>query len=221
MLTSNRDEAVGRVTIPPQIYTTNNTIIAYPKDSVAGGTWIGASDKKRVLCLLNGAFKKHTKKPNYRKSRGLVVKELLTCNNLEENIQAYNFSDIEPFTLICVDWSVTLQLTELVWDGIKAHITKLPLETKIWSSSTLYTDKMKALRKEWLATYLTENKQTSEVLLDFHEHYKVGDKNIDLQIDRGLLKTVSITQFEKMDNTIKNVYKDLLKQTMLSQEFNF
>ena len=30
--------------------------VLFPKDGEKGGTWIGVSNKKRTLCLLNGAF---------------------------------------------------------------------------------------------------------------------------------------------------------------------
>lgn len=81
ILTSNRDEQISRETLPPKIYVENSVEMLFPKDKLAGGTWIGVSNKNRLVCVLNGAFKKHTKKDNYLKSRGLIAKELLQCNN--------------------------------------------------------------------------------------------------------------------------------------------
>ena len=77
VLTSNRDEATGRQTLPPKTYEVAGSKMAFPKDVLAGGTWLGVSDRKRAICLLNGAFKKHERKLPYGKSRGVVVKARL------------------------------------------------------------------------------------------------------------------------------------------------
>lgn len=212
MLISNRDEAVNRRTISPMQYEENGVSLVYPKDEAAGGTWIGSSSKNRLLCLLNGAFVKHDRKSSYKKSRGIIVKELLKVNDVFAEIKEYDFNEIEPFTLLIVDWNSELKLIELIWDGVNAQITNLPLEPKIWSSSTLYNSEMKTFRKQWFQEYLSQNGSSSDELLYFHEYYGIGDPMLDLKIDRGLLKTVSITMFEKTQEDMKFVYKDLLHQ---------
>jgi len=220
MLISNRDEAVNRRTITPKLYEENGVALLYPKDEVAGGTWIGSSSKNRLLCLLNGAFVKHDRKSSYKKSRGIIVKELLEVIDVFAEIHQYDFNDIEPFTLLIVDWNSELKLIELIWDGTKAQITNLPLEPKIWSSSTLYNAEMKLMRKQWFEEFLSQNGSSSKELLYFHEHYGIGDSMLDLKIDRGLLKTVSITMFEKKNTDIQVVYKDLLQQETEKLKFN-
>lgn len=219
LLTSNRDEGISRRTIEPKYYVDNGVESLYPKDEVAGGTWVGVSSKNRLLCLLNGAFEKHVRKPKYSKSRGLIVKELLEVDDLMKSIREYDFSGVEPFTLILIDWQKDLQLIELVWDEKFAHIKELPLESRIWSSSTLYTDAMKEIRRVWFADYLSENEATSESIFKFHETYGVGDNDIDLQIDRGMLKTVSITAFDKQSEVVNVRYKDLLNNKDYCSEF--
>ena len=49
----------------------------FPKDKTAGGSWIGVSDKNRVLCVLNGGFAFHQRQSFYRLSRGVVMRDLL------------------------------------------------------------------------------------------------------------------------------------------------
>jgi len=220
MLISNRDEAVNRKTVPPKRYENKVISLVYPRDEVAGGTWIGASSKNRMLCLLNGAFVKHNRKSSYKKSRGIIVKELLEVGDVFTEVQEYDFDDIEPFTLLIVDWNSELKLIELIWDGTNTQITDLPLEPKIWSSSTLYNSEMKTFRQQWFKEYLNQNGSSSEELLYFHEHYGVGDPMLDLKIDRGLLKTVSITMFEKKEDDIQVVYKDLLHDNTSKLVFN-
>jgi hypothetical protein len=220
MLISNRDEAVNRKTISPKEYMENGVSMVFPKDEVAGGTWIGSSSKNRLLCLLNGAFVKHDRKLSYKKSRGIIVKELLEVDDVFTEIHQYDFNEIEPFTLLIVDWDSDLKLIELIWDGVKAQITDLPLEPKIWSSSTLYNSEMKTFRKQWFQEYLSKNGSSSVVLVYFHEFYGIGDPMLDLKIDRGVLKTVSITMFEKLEEDIKVIYKDLLRDHTSELMFN-
>jgi len=138
ILTSNRDEAVGRTTLVPSFYDIDGVKMLFPKDAVAGGTWIGISEKSRMICLLNGGFENHVKVQDYKMSRGIVVKRLLKADDLSEAINNFDYQGIEPFTIVAIDWSNNLKATELVWDGYKAHITVLDKEPKIWSSSTLY-----------------------------------------------------------------------------------
>lgn len=209
ILTSNIDEAVSRKTLPPAKYDVDGVQMIFPKDELAGGTWIGSSEKDRLICLLNGAYEKHVRKPSYRKSRGLVVKELLASDDIVNQLKNYDLTSIEPFTLIVVDWNNGLSLHELVWDEKERVVTKLPLEPKIWSSSTLYTNQMKAVRREWFERVFNGN-ESQDAILDFHENYGVGDKDIDLQIDRGALKTVSITSVKKDKDVVSFSYKDLI-----------
>jgi hypothetical protein len=57
ILTSNRDETPMRKIVPPKTYIENGVELTYSKDELAGGTWVGTSHKKKVVCLLNVAFR--------------------------------------------------------------------------------------------------------------------------------------------------------------------
>ena len=148
ILTSNRDESPLRKTIPPKEYIENGVKITYPKDELAGGTWIGVSENNRLVCLLNGGFTKHKRSNFYRLSRGVIVKQILTSNNATDFINDFDFTEIEPFTIVLIDWNTELELYELVWDGSTKHFVKLPQQPRIWSSSTLYTEETKKLREK-------------------------------------------------------------------------
>lgn len=220
ILTSNRDEAVGRTTLPPDFYDVDGVKMLFPKDAVAGGSWIGVSEKDTMICLLNGGFENHVKVENYKMSRGVVVKELLKADDLSAAIDTFNYEGIEPFTIVAIDWSSGLKATELVWDGYKAHITVLPDVPKIWSSSTLYDARMKQKRRDWFEVFSNENKLDANKLHHFHTTAGEGDKNVDVLLDRGLLKTVSITQVEKIDDNCAMTYYDLQKDEVHRAEFD-
>lgn len=210
ILTSNRDEAPGRETFPPEIYEEDGVKLLYPKDAVAGGTWIGASDKKRIVCLMNGGFVAHKREAFYRKSRGLVVKDLLKSANLKKEIENYDFCGIEPFTTVLIEWETEVQLLQLVWDGETYHFSEEPLAPHIWSSSPLYPENLKKKREQWFSAFLLETiKPSEEELLQFHKTAGEGDLNSNLIMDRGFIKTKSITQISKKENAIEMRYEDL------------
>ncbi len=209
ILTSNRDEVVNRKTLLPEFYKINETRMLFPKDAVAGGTWIGVSDKNTMICLLNGGFEIHERQVSYRQSRGVVVKDLLQADDLEKAITNYDCKGIEPFTIVAANWGSDLLLFELVWDGKQKHLRSLEKKTHIWSSSTLYTKEMKNMRQEWFNTFKDENMLAPDSLLDFHKNAGIGDKDVDLQIDRDFLKTISITQIVKNEEELTMRYENL------------
>ena len=218
VLTSNRDEAPDRISKHPQLYKEHNVEMLFPKDELAGGTWIGVSKKNRLLCLLNGGFIKHKRKSKYTLSRGTIVKKLLASNTVLDAIHKYDFNNVEPFTIVIVDWNTDLQFMELVWDGQQSHFRKLPLETRIWSSSTLYTEEMKTERLEWFEKFIIQNELNAKSILDFHKS-ETQNKDYGIVMDRGLVKTTSITQIEKTNDVVKMHYLDLMKNSNYTTNF--
>jgi len=201
ILTSNRDETPLRKTIPPKKYVEDGVTLTYPKDEIAGGTWIGVSSKNRVVCLLNGGFVNHKRKLPYKMSRGIIVKNILIADNAIAFINEFDFTNIEPFTLILIDWDVKLVTYELVWDGVKKHFKPLAQEPKIWSSSPLYTPEMKEEREMWFTNWLENNKKDSlKNILEFHKNNSLGTKEISPKMKRKFVETVSITSIKKEEN---------------------
>ena len=68
LLSFNRDEAVDRQTFAPERQNVNGCEMIFPKDAVAGGTWLGVSERKRLVGIMNGEFKAHKRNPPYRKA---------------------------------------------------------------------------------------------------------------------------------------------------------
>ena len=225
ILTSSRDVPfVREKALFPKKYKEDNIEITYPKDGRAGGTWIGYSEKNRLICLLNGGFKNHYLttdiKIKYRKSRGIIVLDLLKKTEINSALDEIDLHQIEPFTLVIVDWNNNLQLIELVWDGIKKHIKKLPQEMHIWSSATLYDTEMKQMRKKWFNKWQKEfyereisDKELHLVqanrVLNFHHQAGIGDCNVDVIMKREKVGTVSITQVTKLDDRISMDYEEI------------
>ncbi|MFL1013003.1 NRDE family protein [Flavisericum labens] len=220
VLTTNRDEAPDRVSLKPDFYTFQNTKLLFPKDKLAGGTWIGVSEKNRVVCVLNGGFEFHQRKTGYRKSRGVIAKDMMVAQNVIEAIENYDLTGIEPFTMVIADWNSELKFLEWVWDGRKKHIADLPLEPKIWSSSTLYSQEMKAERLQWFEDFKKNHKLSAESLKKFHKTGGDGNSEYGVIMDRGFVKTTSITQVEKQNEAIDMRFKSLQTNETSSKSFN-
>lgn len=219
ILTSNRDEAAERKTIPPRNYSENGTTMLYPKDETAGGTWIGISGHERLICLLNGGFENHVREEKYRKSRGVVVKDLLAVVDVDREIEKYDFRNIEPFSIILVEWKRDLRFLEFVWDGSVKHLKELDLKSHLWSSSPLYTPEMKELRITWFKEFSRSADPSAENLWEFHHTGGVGNKNLDLIMDRGFVKTKSITQVVKQGVILRMIYEDLSTRKITKVSF--
>ncbi|MCF6222819.1 MAG: NRDE family protein [Flavobacteriaceae bacterium] len=217
ILTSSRDVPFSREKADlPKQYIEQGISLYYPKDGKAGGTWIGFSDKKRMICLLNGGFKNHKQQEYYIKSRGLIVKELLKSDDITKACKTIDLEKVEPFTLVIVAWIKKIDLFEFVWDGNNKHFSILKQENHIWSSSTLYTDAIKNRRKSWFKKWELEhhpqNPKTENVkndILKFHHTAGEGDSNVDVLMKRVKVGTVSITQVIKNNNDIKMNYEEI------------
>ncbi|MBT8269830.1 MAG: hypothetical protein HKO96_02820 [Flavobacteriaceae bacterium] len=219
ILTSNRDEAPDRYTHPPQIYSDAGGHLLYPKDSRAGGTWIGISEQKRLVCVLNGAFVKHHRTPPYEISRGQIAKELMVCENLGQEIDDLNLMQVEPFTMIIVEWKDDLRAMELIWDGFKKHLTEVTESNRIWSSSSLYSSKMKAARNHWFNNFKSSTDLDADSIWKFHHSAGDGNKEYGVIMDRGKVRTTSVTQVMKQGSEVQMIYDDLQANEKSVQAF--
>jgi len=216
ILTSSRDIPFSRKKADhPKKMVEDGVELYYPKDGKAGGTWIGTSAKNRLICLLNGGFVYHTSRVKYTKSRGLIVKELLKTDDIRNGLNKIDLIGVEQFTLTIVDWNNELELIEFVWDGVEKHTKLMIQEPHIWSSSTLYDESVKQLRRDWFANWQESNlgfyevDRTQENILKFHHTAGVGDEFIDVLMNRGLGGTVSITSVKKKQKDITMSYEEI------------
>lgn len=211
ILTSNRDEWPGRPTTAPVKHDgPNDQTLLYPTDGMAGGSWIAISSSGALACLLNGAFERHTRKPPYRRSRGLVLIDAFAYDSFKEFVDEYDFSEIEPFTLLFLANGV---INELRWDGTQTHFTLPdPAKPHIWASATLYTTEYIAKRKLWFEAWLQNHTlYNPEEIMKFHHTGGEGDKYNDIVMNReGLVQTVSITCVINSANGMEMIYEDLL-----------
>lgn len=212
-ITSNRDEKSSRkAALVPEFYQMKTGRIAFPKDGRAGGTWIALHENGNAIVFLNGAEKKHEKKPSYRKSRGVILLELIDSEDPVTTFHTIDLDDIEPFTAIT--WS-DRQLYQCRWNGMEKEIVEKSIHTShIWASSTLYSEEVIGKRRKWFNDFLSAHPQINQPeILDFHMHTGDGDVHNDLRINRnGIDMTVSVTSLLIENETASIRYIDLLHQ---------
>ena len=216
ILTSNRDEKVQRPTFYPEIYNFQGMQVCFPKDALAGGSWIAANEKGRLCCLLNGAFIPHEKQSFHTHSRGRVLTDLVASPlDVMFFFSQQDLSKTEPFTIITVEikGKKLIYFTEFIWDGTNKYLKELDkYQSYVWSSVTLYSEEHRGLRKEWFNNFLSEHdsKVSSDEVWNFHSGYHTSDNTVNLVMHREEgLKTVSITQVTPSNGKFAMKYIDL------------
>lgn len=211
IITSNRDENVMRPNaIPPESYSLKGKNVFFPKDPKAGGTWFVVDENGTVLILLNGASEKHKVEPHYRKSRGLIVLDLIAAPSPKDYWQEIVLKNIEPFTLVLFE---NQELFQMRWNGIHKEISVLDSKKNyIWSSSTLYSNEVRTKRSGWFYDFLEGNAAIdNNEMLKFHQYTEEENQQNGLVINRNEeLKTVSITQSVIEKNKVTLLHYDLM-----------
>ncbi len=202
LFATNRDESPKRAAqevVRKKI--SNGKTLLFPRDTGANGTWIALSDANQLVCILNGGRIKHRHEPPYRLSRGIMALDFFDFWSLDAFTTNYDFSGIEPFTMVIYDEG---RLVALYWDEATLEVQELdPTVRQLWSSSTLYSPALQSKRKRWFFDWaMFTNSPTREDLLTFHQTGGNGDPENDLVMNRGnVVRTTSITSLEKSPKT--------------------
>ena len=220
IITSNRDEKVIRPSaIEPRNYFINNKSIIFPKDPKAGGTWFAVDESGTILVLLNGANEKHKVILPYRKSRGLIVLDIISSVSPKDFWQEIDLENIEPFTLVLFQDN---ELFQLQWNGNDKETTALDTtKNYVWSSATLYSKDIRENRSNWFYTFLATNPEVSEQeMLHFHQYTEAENHENGLVINRNEeLKTLSITQSVTEKNKVAILHCDLIAKEDFETSF--
>lgn len=220
IITSNRDEKTVRPSaIPPRSYTVNGKNLIFPKDPKAGGTWFVANADGVILVLLNGADEKHEVQLPYRKSRGLIVLDMICSLSPKDFWSEIDLENIEPFTLVLFQNNALFQLR---WNGKEKETITLDIhQNHIWSSSTLYSSSIREKRANWFHTFMDGNSEISESKMhDFHRYTEEENDENGLVINRNdEMKTLSITQAVIEKNKVAILHYDLIAQQDFSTSF--
>jgi uncharacterized protein with NRDE domain len=123
LLAANRDEQFGRSSESPRQRDWETTVVA-PKDSEAGGTWLGYNDHG-VLVAVTNRWTDHGLAGE--RSRGLLVRDALACESAERAIRLVERElderSYEGFNFLAADEAAAL-LVE--YDGTRRVRTLTP-----------------------------------------------------------------------------------------------
>jgi hypothetical protein len=222
IFTSSRDEKLTRKkAITPVAQRQGEYYLIYPKDGDAGGTWIVMKENGDCAVLLNGAFLPHKANPPYRRSRGLILLDIIGETRPSQFLVKINLKGIEPFTLILMDSG---SLYEFRWDGNERYCKQLSIHRPhIWSSATLYDGLVIKKREQWFAAFLNAcPNPTQQDVLNFHRFSGDGDKANDLLMKReNVYSTVSITSLFLTAERGSMKYLDVLTGTETEKKIAF
>jgi len=212
VLSSNRDENPFRSPHNLTRLENQDSVMVFPRDTEAGGSWIIAENHDRIVCLLNGAFEKHVHQPPYKRSRGIMALEYFRYAGAGTFAAEYEFEGMEPFTMVIAEKG---ELFELRWDEKRAHFLRLDAQGyHVWSSATLYPPPVREKRKGWFLDWLSSrNDRSLEAINALHRTGGEGDPVNDYIMNRGIVRTVSITHVVKKGGSIGFIYHDLLRET--------
>lgn len=210
-MSSVRDENPNRPRAKqPALQKSHNIQFWAPIDPEAGGTWWAVNEYGHTLILLNGAFTNHL--PNtrsYRKSRGLIVKELAENADLITEWELLDLTDIEPFTLVIKQFDT---LFECRWDGIMKFTKEINSKKEhIWSSATLYTQMVQQNRKQLFSDFLKSAPSETSEIIDFLNKYQEKDNGFIMRRFENL-RSLSISTFHFHRSSVDIYYKDLISE---------
>jgi uncharacterized protein with NRDE domain len=209
ILTSNRDEHHSRMSAAaPEVYAgEENYQLLYCKDAKAGGTWMAMRCDGTAIVLLNGAFERHAPDYPYRKSRGLVLLDIINKKDCLHKFKTYDLTNIEPFTIVLYHYS---SLYECIWNGSEKFITEKSSDEKhIWSSVTLYDTEFRKMKKNLFQQLIASKTELSkDDILDFHHSKQDLENGFIINRNEQLL-TFSITQIFMQANEYSFYHHDI------------
>ncbi len=167
LLAHNRDESLRRGPgLPPVIGQLGAARIMAPRDTDAGGTWLGVDSRGRCLAILNGDRPSVTPTPADARSRGLLVMDLLADARpaavrarLERQVAEGSLRS-RSFKLVVVESgdgpgaeAPQARLLRIDWDGLQLAFTELSGPQCI-VSSTYASDAVESARRAAFARLL-------------------------------------------------------------------
>ena len=208
--TSSRDEKAGRPPAEfPRVQEIGEHYCLYPKDPAGGGSWIAVQKSGCVAVLLNGAIKSHVPASSYRKSRGMVLLDLISKTSPADSFEEMNFDGIEPFTVILYEDG---KLYSGKWDSRMKWLESLNSKiSHIWSSVTLYDPEAIRKREGWFHKWLQDTPYPGTMdIIHFHQKGGDGDPFNDILMNReGKLFTNSISSIRLCPDRAEFRYLDM------------
>jgi hypothetical protein len=194
----NRDERRSRpAALPPQVHDLGEHLAAFPVDPRGGGSWIGVNDAGVVVTLLNVSGRSRSSREEPKRSRGLIVREVLQSRSLAHALEAIDGLDasrFEMFRLVVMHRSTAIDATS---DGLRTVIRRqMPVDTPLLFTSSSLGDALVEGPRRQLFQRMVVERGRSEWLRGqacFHQHQWPSRPDISVRMERADALTVSRT----------------------------
>lgn len=217
-LLCNRDERRTRPTaVPPQVHALGRRRALFPVDPQGGGTWVGVNDRGLIVAILNIHRPGMATEARSLRSRGLVVRDLLSRSSLPavaaaaEQLAPRAF---EPFQLVIVHGGQVVVATNDRVASVRCW--QLPLAApRLFTSSSL-GDEFAGPPRQRLFERMVSRSRTGWLRgqARFHDHQWARRPEISVRMERDDALTVSRTTIDITDGVPQLLYEAPLRTTV-------
>ena len=201
---TNRDERRDRPEATPPSWLRlpgeGDRRAIYPLDPEGGGTWVGASDRGLVLCLLNANPVPYPALPpaDELTTRGLIIPRLIGSPDSPAVMAALEGMSVRrfaPFWLLAADLCEDeVRVIRAYWDRESLRIDEIPRGPVCAASSGLGDACVQSRLP--LFDRLVAPEPTAEAQDAFHRHVWPDRTEVSVMMSRGDARTVSVTTVE-------------------------
>jgi hypothetical protein len=204
----NRDEKLTRrPSALPRQETRGGVRFVAPVDGDFGGTWIATNEFGVTLCLLNGANLsgiEASPRTGKRRSRGLLIPELIGARSVVDRVQDLRNRDLAQFasfTLAILERGMDPVIVE--WNGRHTLIEHdgnrhLPLVSSSVDGEGARTKR----RYEYRRVAGAAGPPDLDSLLEFHRSHAFGPGPFSTCMHRHDAETVSFTQVRVTESSV-------------------
>jgi hypothetical protein len=199
-LVCNRDERRTRpAALPPRIHHLGGHPALFPRDPQGGGTWIGVNGAGIAVALLNRCRTVDANDTTPKRSRGLVVRELLRCTSLSQAAAAVEALDpraFEPFQVVIVGERRVLAATSAAGTRIRCTAQRFA-KPLLFTSSSLGDRLVDGPRRRLFDRLVVRSRAGwLSGQAQFHEHQWRDRPDISVRMERDDARTVSRTKID-------------------------
>lgn len=195
-LACNRDELRTRpIAWPPGIRELDGLRVIMPIDLASGGTWIAVSSAGVAMTLLNVNPASTTRLLLDRKSRGVIIPDLIRMRSVQAAAEIARSLDpamFPPFRLLMVDERI---VGECFSDGMSLAIrcTERPRTPSMFTSSGLGDHLVEGPRRALFNELFSSDADWAAVQRTFHRHSWPDRRHLSVCMSRPDARTVSHT----------------------------
>lgn len=203
-LTMNRDELLERGEAGLQQLGEGAAATLFPRDSQAGGTWVGVNAQGVVLCLLN-RYDGH-----YRAdcpSRGELIPAGLTQGTEHSVLQWLNELDPSPYNPFSLVLISSRGVRRLLWDGENAQRDEPASNPWFFmTSSGERFEQVEATRRQQFDRWHDEGQPLLGPFPAAHLHCDPDDPGSSILVERSYAHSKSVVNIDVRRQQVKLHY---------------